>query len=127
MNLTLKASGLIIIAAGIVLSFKPDLVSPSASQYTGYEMIESRVKWGLLIGFGIFLTVFQRWGQWGPTTWAILATLTFGIIMARLIGFVLDGFFSKQILWLLIEVVIALIFSLLITSFFTTSFYAYKT
>ncbi|MBO9658925.1 MAG: DUF4345 family protein [Chitinophagaceae bacterium] len=108
----LKASGLIIISAGIVLSFKPDLVSPPASKYTGYEMIESRVKWGVLIGLGIFLTFFQRWGQWGATTWAILATLTFGIIIARLIGFVRDGLFNKQILWLLIEVVIAMIFSL---------------
>jgi hypothetical protein len=39
--------------------------------------------------------------------------LTLGIIIARLVRFALDGFFSKQLLWLTIEVVALIIFRIL--------------
>ena len=112
MNILLKISGSIIITVGILLTIRPELIVPSAPHYAGYEMTEKRVRWGFVIGFGIFLIVFQQWGQWGMTTWAFLATLSFGIVIARLIGLLLDGFFMKQFIWLMIEVVIGAIFTL---------------
>jgi hypothetical protein len=111
MNQILKITGIIIIAAGILLTFRPELVSPAASQITGYELIEKRVRWGLLIGTGILLCFFQHWGHWRMTVWATLAALSYGIIIARLIGSFLDGFFIKQFYWLVIELILAAVFT----------------
>jgi hypothetical protein len=107
----LKITGVIIIAAGVLLTFKPELVNPAASQIAGYELIERRIRWGFLIGIGIFLCFFRHWGNWGLTVWALLAALTYGIIIARLIGSFLDGFFMKQFYWLMIEMILAAVFS----------------
>nr|WP_281754255.1 hypothetical protein [Neptunitalea chrysea] len=76
-------------------------------------MIEMRVKWGFLIGLGILLIFFNQWNDWKLMVCALLFFQTLGIIIARLIGFVLDGFFSKQLLWLTIEVVAFIIFGIL--------------
>lgn len=111
MNWILKITGAIIIAAGILLTFRPELLSPATSQYAGYEMIEKRVRWGFLIGTGVFLCFFQHWGHWGLTTWALLAALIFGIIIARLLGSFLDGFFMKQFFWLIIEMILGAVFT----------------
>jgi len=111
MNILLKIFGLFIITVGISLTVRPDLIIPSSAHYSGYEMIEKRVRWGFVIGSGIFLIAFRQWGHWGMTIWAFLATLSFGIVIARLIGLFLDGFFMKQFLWLMIEVVLGAIFT----------------
>jgi hypothetical protein len=92
---------------------EPDLISSSSAQWGGYEMIEKRVKWGLLIGLGIFPIFHHQWENWELTLWALLSALTFGIIIARLLGFILDGRFTKQLLWLLMELVILLVFGFL--------------
>jgi len=113
MNILLKISGIVIIIVGMLLTMRPDLIVPSASHYSGYEMIEKRVGWGFVIGVGIFLIVFQQWGQWGMTIWAFLAALSCGIVIARLTGLLLDGFFMKQLIWLVIEIVVGAIFTLL--------------
>ena len=76
-------------------------------------MIEVRVKWGFLIGLGILFIVYNQWSDWKLTVCALLSFLTLGIIIARLLGFVLDGFFSKQLHWLTIEIVVLIIFGIL--------------
>jgi len=113
MNLILKISAIILIISGFILTCKPDLISSASAPLNGYEMIEKRVKWGFLIGLGIFLIFPQQWADWGLTLWALLSALALGIIIARLVGFVLDGLFAKQIQWLLIEMAVLCIFSFL--------------
>lgn len=104
---------MILIILGFILTCNPSLVSPSQIQLSGYEMIEKRVKWGFLIGLGILTILHHQWANWELTIWALLSALTFGIIIARLLGFVLDGLFTKQILWLLIELTILFVFGFL--------------
>ncbi|AKD02340.1 hypothetical protein POKO110462_18330 [Pontibacter korlensis] len=104
MNTILKVSGVILLLAGFALAFKPDLFGKFSAPIDAYQMIEKRVKWGFLIGSGIFLIYHHNWTSWGLVAAALLTALTFGIIMARLLGFVLDGLFTKQFLWLGIEV-----------------------
>ena len=113
MGIILKISGLILIIAGFVFACRPDLFNSSQVQLAGYERIEKRVKWGFLIGLGIFLIFHQQWADWRFTLWGLLSALTFGIILARLLGLVLDGFFAKQMLWLLIELAVLAVFVLL--------------
>lgn len=113
MNIILKILALILIIAGIMLACKPDLISSYPEQLTGYKMIEKRVKWGFLIGLGIFLGFNTQWKCWGLTFCGLLSALTLGVIIARILGFILDGLFAKQMLWLLIELIIAIVFSFL--------------
>lgn len=110
MNVLLKIAAIILIISGLLFAYKPDLISYSSAQLGGYETIEKRVRWGFLIGLGIFLLFPLLWVDWLLTIWLLLATLTFGIIIARLLGFMLDGLFAKQMLWLLTEVIILAVF-----------------
>ncbi len=103
MNFVLKILGVIILIIGFSLTFKPDLFSKLSTPIDGYQMIEKRVKWGALIGFGLFLIFFTDWTSWRLIVSGLPFALTAGIITARLTGFVLDGFFTRQLWWLLIE------------------------
>jgi hypothetical protein len=67
----------------------------------------------MLIGFGGFVVYNNDWSSWGLLTTVLLASVTLGIILARLTGFVLDGIFIKQIYWLQIEVAALIIFGFL--------------
>ncbi len=113
MNFVLKILGVIILIIGLSLTFKPDLFSKLPSLITGYQMIEKRVKWGALIGFGLFLIFLTDWTSWRLIVSGLLFGLTAGIIIARLTGFVLDGFFTGQLWWLLIEFTVAILFGYL--------------
>lgn len=113
MTFFLKITGVILLIAGCVLTYKPNIISKIPSPENLYQMIEIRVKWGFLIGLGIFLTFFNEWSNWKLSVFAVLFFITLGIIIARLVGFALDGFFSKQLLWLTIEVVALIIFRIL--------------
>lgn len=110
MNLLLKISGVILLIAGFMLAIKPDFFGKFSTFINPYQMIEKRVKWGMLIGLGVFLILHNNWASWGPIAMVLLISLTLGIILARLTGFVLDGFFIKQLFWLLIELAALLIF-----------------
>ena len=99
--------------AGCILTFKPDLLVKFQPPIDAYQMIEKRVKWGFLIGLGIFLTFHDDWASWGLSITALLAALTFGLIISRITGIILDGYFSKQLIWLLTEVVAFVIFGFL--------------
>jgi len=109
----LKILAIILIVGGFMLTLKPNLISSCPEQLTGYEMIEKRVKWGFFIGLGVFFYFNQQWDNWGLIILAFLSALTFGVIIARLSGFILDGLFAKQTLWLVIELLICIIFNFL--------------
>jgi hypothetical protein len=113
MTFFLKIIGVILLITGSVLTYKPNIISKIPLPENPYQMIEMRVKWGFLIGLGILFIFFNQWSDWKLTVCALLFFLTLGIIIARLFGFVLDGFFSKQLLWLIIEVVVLIIFIIL--------------
>ncbi len=113
MTFFLKIIGAVLLIAGCVITYKPKIISKIPLTENAYQMIEMRVKWGILIGLGIFFLFFNQCNNWKLTVFALLFFLTLGIIIARLFGFVLDGFFSKQLLWLTIEVVALIIFGIL--------------
>ncbi|MFD1141143.1 DUF4345 family protein [Larkinella insperata] len=113
MNFLLKIVGVILLVTGLVLAIKPDSFGKFSTSLDSYQMIEKRVKWGILIGMGGFILFHNNWVSWNVLATALLIAITFGIIIARLIGFVLDGFFTKQFYWLLIEIGALIIFGLL--------------
>lgn len=113
MNILLKLSGVVLLISGLILTGTPDLFGKFPTAIDPYQMIEKRVKWGVLIGLGGFLIFYHNWTSPGLILTSFLTCLTFGIIMARVAGFVWDGFFIKQLYWLLIEVVAAMIFGFL--------------
>lgn len=98
---------------GFILTFIPDIFGKFSMPIDAYQMIEKRVKWGLLIGFGIFLIFHNNWTSWGLIVTALLTALTIGVIVARLTGLVMNGFFTKQLWWLLIELVALIVFGFL--------------
>lgn len=110
MNIFLKIIGGVLFIAGCILTYKPNLISKIPLPENAYHMIEMRVKWGFLIGMGIFFISYNQWASWRSMLCVLLFFLTLGIVIVRLFGFVLDGFFSKQLLWLTIEIVILIIF-----------------
>lgn len=109
----IKILGTIFLISGFFLVIRPNLFGHFSAPVDAYHMIEKRVKWGMLIGAGLFLIVNNNWTSWGILTSGFLTALTLGIIIARLIGFVLDGFFIKQIWWLSIEFFALLLFGFL--------------
>jgi hypothetical protein len=113
MRMLLKISGVTLLIAGLILAYRPDLISTHPIPTDPYQMIEKRVRWGFVIGFGILLLFHHQWTPWGLTVFALLFALTTGVILARLLGFVLDGFFAKQMLWLAIESGALLLFGFL--------------
>lgn len=52
MNLPLKIAGIILVVIGLILAYKPNLITSSLAT-DPYQMIEKRVKWGFVIGLGI--------------------------------------------------------------------------
>ena len=109
----LKIIGAVLLVSGCIFTYKPNLVSKIPLPKDPYQMIEMRVLWGFLIGLGIFFILHKQWTAWKLTVCALLFCLTLGIIIARLFGFILDGYFSKQLLWLTIEIVALIIFGIL--------------
>lgn len=79
----IKIAGSILLIIGLVLAIKPDLLGKYPTSIDAYQMIEKRIKWGVLIGFGIFLIFNTNWTSWGLITTALLTALTLGVIMAN--------------------------------------------
>ncbi|MFC3560746.1 hypothetical protein [Pedobacter jamesrossensis] len=113
MNLFLKISGVILLITGFILAIKPDLLGRFSGPIDPYQMIEKRVKWGIIVGLGLFLIFNNNCTSWGLITTAFLATLTVGVIMVRVMAFVWGGFFIKQLWWLLIEFLALILFGFL--------------
>ena len=110
MNLLFKIIGIILLIAGFVLTIKPNLITTIPESITSYQMIEKRVMWGILIGLGIFGIFHHQIDSWKPGVFALLSAVTLGIIIARIVGLLMDGFFIQQLWWLLIEAAALLVF-----------------
>lgn len=113
MSLFTKISGILLFIAGLVMAINPSLFNKLPASVNGYKLIEMRVKWGLLLGFGLFLVFPGFRSHWSISTISFLMALTAGVIIGRLLGFILDGFYSKQLWWLLIEFVALFLFGFL--------------
>lgn len=96
----------VIIIVGIVLVSNPELVCDKPIPDDTFEAVERRIWWGLIIGFGSLLLFHHQLQPWIPTLTATLSSLLFGLLVARLIGIVLDGSVAKQWLNVGIEVII---------------------
>lgn len=113
MTIFLKLIGVLLLIVGCILTYKPNLISRTPLPENNYHLIEMRVRWGFLIGLGIFIFAFNHWNSWKVIISAFLFFLTIGIVIARAFGIIMDGFLIKQILWLSIEFVILIVFGIL--------------
>lgn len=102
----LKVLGGMLILAGLVLASNPELVSHKAIPSDVFQAVERRIWWGLLIGLGCIPLFHHQWQPWGATVAGTLASLLFGLLIARFIGIALDGSVAKQWLNVGIEIVI---------------------
>jgi len=105
-SLILRLIGGAIIIAGIALVSNPELVSNKPVPDDTFEAIERRIWWGLIIGFGLLLLFHHQLQPWTTTLAATSSSLLFGLLVARLIGIMLDGSVAKQWLYVGIEIVI---------------------
>ena len=105
-TLILRCFGILIILIGIVLVVNPELISNKPIPDDTFQAIERRIWWGLLIGFGSLLLFHHQLQPWMTTIAAASASLMFGLLIARLIGIMLDGLVAKQWLNVAIEVIL---------------------
>jgi len=112
MNLVIatRALGLLTLIAGIIIVAYPELITKKPVPEDTYEAIERRIWWGLIIGVGLLLLFNRQWSPWLPTVLMTALALLAGMLVARLIGIVLDGSVLKQWIWVLVELVIAAVF-----------------
>lgn len=105
-TLFFRLIGAILIVAGIALVWNPELVSNKPIPNDTFDAIERRIWWGLIIGFGCLLMFHHQLQPWKLTLAATASSLLFGLLIARLIGIMLDGSVTKQWLNVGIELVI---------------------
>ena len=105
-SLLLRLVGVALIVAGVTLVSNPELVSNKPVPSDTFEAIERRIWWGLIIGFGILLLFHHQLQPWLKTIAATGSSLLIGLLIARLIGIMLDGSVAKQWLYVGIELVI---------------------
>ncbi len=106
----LKVVGIFAVIAGLIPVFHPTLFSNSDIQLDAYSSIELRVKWGIVVGFGLFLATQNHLFPWLVTLSGLLFWLTASVVIARCIGIMLDGLVGKQWVWLLIELIALVVF-----------------
>lgn len=102
----LRIVGSVLIVIGVTLVSNPELVSNKPIPTDTFEAVERRIWWGLFIGFGILFLFHHQLQPWSLTLAATLSSLLVGLLIARLIGIVLDGSVAKQWLWVGVELVI---------------------
>ena len=105
-TLILRVVGVALIISGFVLAANPEIVSNKPVPDDIFEAIERRIWWGLLIGAGLLLQFHHQLLPWQPTVSATCASLLVGMLIARLIGIVLDGSVVKQWQYVGIELLI---------------------
>lgn len=101
--MVVRIVGIILMIAGVVLVINPELVIQKPIPSDTFEAIERRIWWGLLIGAGVFLLFYRERGRWLRTVVAIGIAILFGLLVARLIGIILDGSVVKQWIYVGIE------------------------
>ena len=102
----LKIVGGLFLLAGLALVISPELVSNKPVPDDTFKAIERRIWWGLLIGIGTLLLFHSPLKPLLPTVAATLSSLVFGLLIARLVGIVLDGSIIKQWLYVGIELIV---------------------
>ena len=102
-DVAVRILGCALITAGVVFASNPEHVINNPIPSDTFEPIESRIWWGLLIGLGLVPLVHHQLRPWVPTSAATLSSLVFGVLVARLIGIILDGSLAKQWLYLGVE------------------------
>ena len=105
-SLISRILGGILIVAGLILIANPELVSNKPVPTDIFEAIERRLWWGLIVGFGVLFLFHHQLRPWLLTLAATLLALVFGLLVARLLGILLDGSVLKQWLYVGIELVI---------------------
>jgi hypothetical protein len=98
--------GFAILIAGVVLSCNPEFVSNKPVPEDVFEAVERRIKWGVVVGFGLLFIFHTQLRPWLGTVAAIGVALTVGILIARFIGIVLDGSVPRQWFWMAVEFVV---------------------
>ena len=101
-----RVVGAVLIIFGIVLAANPELISNKPVPNDIFKAVERRIWWGLFIGFGLLLQFHFQLVPWQATIAATLSSLLVGLLIARLIGIMLDGSVAKQWLNVGIEIVI---------------------
>jgi len=105
-SITQRIIGLALIVIGVTLVSNPELLSNKPVPADTFEAIERRIWWGLFIGIGTLLLFRHQLKPWLATLAAACVSIVFGLLMARLLGIMLDGSVAKQWLYVGIEVVI---------------------
>jgi len=105
-SLILKLVGVALVIVGVTLVWNPELVSNKPIPKDTFKATERRIWWGLIIGFGCLLLFHHQLLPWMLTIAATGAALLFGLLVARLIGIMLDGSVLKQWINVGIELVI---------------------
>lgn len=105
-TIILRLIGVILIIIGLVLAWNPELVSNKPVPTDPFQATERRIWWGLFIGFGSLLMFHHQIQPWAPTIAATISCLLFGLLVARLLGMMLDGPVVKQWINVGIELVI---------------------
>lgn len=101
--------GFVLAAVGVVAAVFPAWFGPLTRfpnpPVNIYEVIESRVRGGMLLGVGlcfIAITALRPWSTSIPSTIFYFMT---GALAARLLGLIVDGTVPKQWLWVAVEAV----------------------
>ncbi|MGL6258678.1 DUF4345 family protein [Vibrio sp. WXL210] len=110
-SLLLKLTGILLLIIGVVLVVNPELISNKPIPDDTFAAIERRIWWGLIIGLGTLLLFHHELTPWLTTLAATGASMMFGLLVARLIGIMLDGSLIKQ--WLYVGIELALLAPLL--------------
>ncbi|MGI9319070.1 MAG: DUF4345 family protein [bacterium] len=105
-NIALRIFGAVLVLVGVVLVSNPELVSNKPIPENTFEAVERRIWWGLFIGVGVLLLFHHQLQPWLTTVAAVGSSLTFGLLVARLIGIALDGSVTKQWIWVAVEGII---------------------
>ncbi len=105
-SIIFRLIGVVLIAIGVTLVWNPELVSNKPIPSDTFQATERRIWWGLFIGFGVLLMFHHQLLPWASTIAATGSSLLFGLLVARLIGIMLDGSVAKQWLIVGIEIVI---------------------
>ena len=106
----LRVLGFVIGGVGLLLATFPDVFGGSVPE-DGFKAIERRIPWGALLGAGLALTSRESLRPWLVTIPTVLFCLTFGLLVSRVLGLLLDGPHPRQWMWVAVEAVIAAVFA----------------
>jgi len=102
--------GLVLAVVGVVMTVAPDwfgpltrTVEPDAALF---DVIERRIRGGMLLGVGLAFLARTQLRPWGDTIAVALLYVVLGALVSRVFGLAVDGNESRQWLYVFIEAVI---------------------